>query len=171
MGKYNRLQKELDDIEMEQAELTEKQKKLEARLHKLKNGDHTEESWENLQDAKTEIQDIQVRKAELKTRQKEVRQEIHALKSDDPQEEISNLIDENADLKEEISSLRDEVKRLRDIRSAAKDLVSKVQGVGLPRVARDVDEDKNIYSSTAASLWTGDIVEVVDKHNSLRELL
>lgn len=174
MSRRKRLQRELDDIEMEQAELTEKQKKLERKIHNAKKGDHTERSYRKLQRFKNELQDVQVRKAELKKKKKKVQHKLRDLSTsttEELEEKIDELVGENADIREHRDQLLEEVKRLRDIRDAAKEVVSKMQAVGIPRVARAVDEDKNIFSTTGASLWTGDIQDINDKYEKLREVL
>lgn len=174
MSKRERLQKKLDDIEMEQADLTVEQKKIESDLSDIKHGEHTDESYRKRNELKEKLQDIQVRKAELKKEKKKTRQDLENLTISDREElekRVDELVHENADIREHRDHLLEEVKRLRDIRDEADELASTIQKVGVPRVARDAEDDKNIYSSTAASLWTGDIEKINDQYQRLREML
>jgi len=180
----DQLRKRLDALGEKRGTLAEKKSNLVSHLSEVKGGEHTQESFEELNETKSKIQEVESDLSELKTAQKRVKRLYHQRRQNTTKAEaneeaqkqirqqesyigelkgrIEKLSDEVAEKDIELKSTRSRLASQTSVRDSLRNLISELQP--LMRVARDTEErdNKNLISSTTATLWLDDLWDIRD---------
>jgi len=178
----DQLRKRLDALDEKRGDLAEKKSDLVSHLSEVKGSEHTQETFVELNETKSKIQEVESNLSRLKTAQKRVKRLYHlrrqnktkAEANEEAQKQIRQQESHIDELKTRIENLSDEVaekdielkkarSRLADqtsVRDSLRSLISELQP--LMRVARDTKDrdNKNLISSTTATLWLDDLWEI-----------
>lgn len=175
MAKKRRLQNKLEKLQDERQHLVLKQNQLERGIREVKNADNkTEETYERKEELKDQFNEVQERISVVNKEIDNIESQLRSYEIEDEEDlqiRFEEMSEELTDTKLALENAKEKRDELRGVKRAAEELLKTLSRSGLLQVARMEDEDKNIYSSTGASLWTGDLWSVEEKAEELRDLL